>query len=73
MSTADELTHTLLRDGVYETYYEDVDTTFLQSSDGRAASISQGRGGFFVTRSHGPKPRVFRGSFREALEHLSIE
>lgn len=72
MSTAKELTHTLVRDGVYDFYYTDLDTTFLQADDGRAASIAQDERGFFVTRSYGPTPRVLRGSFREALEHLSI-
>lgn len=73
MSTPLELAHTLIRDGVFDFYYADLDTTFLQADDGRAASIAQDEQGFFVTRSYGPTPRVLRGSFREALEHLSVE
>lgn len=73
MSTPLELAHELIRSGVYESYYADLDTTFLVASDDRRASISQYDNGFFATRSHGPRPRIMHGSYAEALEHLSIE
>lgn len=73
MSTPLELAHELIKNGVYESYYADLDTTFLMADDGRAAAISQDGRGFFVTRRHGPLPRVLRGSYQEALEHLSVE
>lgn len=73
MSTALELTHTLIRDGVYESYYADMETTYLQSSDGRAASIRHYKGLFTAARNFGPRPRIMHGNFREALEHLSVE
>ena len=73
MSTPLELAHELIKNGVYESYYADLDTVFLMASDDRRASISQHDNGFFATRSHGPRPRALRGGFREALEHLSVE
>lgn len=73
MSTPLELTHTLIRDGVYESYYTDGDTTYLHSDDGRRALIRQFKGLFTAARNHGPRPRIMPGNFREALEHLSVE
>lgn len=72
METANELAHTLVRDGVYESLFTEEYATFLMASDGRAASVAQNGEEFFASRSHGPRPRVLRGSYREALEHLSI-
>lgn len=72
MSTANELAHTLVKDGVYEFLYTDQDTAFLTSLDGREAEVTHTKGEFTAVRKHGPLPREIQGSFREALEHLSI-